>query len=274
MQPKPLLDERFALLDRLVMLATLVAVIHLAMIPLGVALLILRASALAAAERPEQLKRVLLWDNLYAGAALLWVGSGLLRAFAGLEKGSAYYLANHAFWGKMLLLAVVLGAEAVPMVAFIRLRVRMATGQAPSLERKGLLLRMHWVELFAIVGMVVMAVLMSRGIGVVRPRAARTSAVSASSAADLAVARGAHVYQRFCETCHQADGRGINGKLAADFVGDASRLAKTDAQLALSIKNGVPNTAMRAFGPVLDDAQIHDVLAFIRERFAQRAPAH
>jgi mono/diheme cytochrome c family protein len=81
------------------------------------------------------------------------------------------------------------------------------------------------------------------------------------------LARGALTYDRLCATCHQADGRGINGKLAADFVGDASRLAKTDGELAQSIKNGVPNTAMRAFSPVLDDAQIRDVLAFIRGRF-------
>lgn len=213
------------------------------MIPLGVALLVLRASALSAAERPEQLKRVLFWDNLYAGVALLWVGSGLL--------------------------AVVLGAEAVPMVAFIRLRIRMATGRPPALDRKPFLIRMHWVELFAIVGMVTMAVMMSRGVGVVRPRATASSASSAPSIVSPAAARGEFVYRRLCETCHQVDGRGINGKLAADFVGDASRLAKPDAQLAQSIKNGVPATAMRAFGPVLDDAQIRDVLAFIRERYGQ-----
>jgi hypothetical protein len=47
----------------------------------------------------------------------------------------------------MLLLAVVLGAEAVPMVAFIRLRVRLAKGQPASLERKARLIRMHWIEL-------------------------------------------------------------------------------------------------------------------------------
>jgi len=34
-------------------------------------------------------------DNWYGVAAILWVVTGLLRAYGGLEKGSAYYLENH-----------------------------------------------------------------------------------------------------------------------------------------------------------------------------------
>lgn len=151
---------------RLVVLGNLVAIVHLVALPLAVAVLFLRAGALAAAQDNTQLKRVFFWDNSYALVALVWIGSGLLRAFAGLDKGTQYYLHNHAFWTKMLLLVVVLGAEFVPMKAFIAYRRQVAKGQPVSFHRRHSLLMHHWIELWAIVGMVAMAVLMARGVGV------------------------------------------------------------------------------------------------------------
>lgn len=150
---------------RRVVLANLVAIVHLIALPLGVAVLFLRAGALAAAQDNVQLKRVFFWDNLYGVTALLWIGSGLLRAFAGLDKGTQYYLHNHAFWTKMLLLAVVLGAEFVPMKAFIGYRKQVAKGIPVSFHKRRVLVMHHWIELWAIVGMVAMAVLMARGVG-------------------------------------------------------------------------------------------------------------
>jgi hypothetical protein len=47
-------------------------------------------------------------------AAVLWIGTGLVRAFGGLEKGSAYYLHNHLFWTKMGLLGLILVLRAEP----------------------------------------------------------------------------------------------------------------------------------------------------------------
>jgi len=41
-------------------------------------------------------------------AAGLWIVTGLLRAFAGFEKGTAYYLENDAFLIKMALLILIL----------------------------------------------------------------------------------------------------------------------------------------------------------------------
>lgn len=143
----------------------LFAVVHLISLPLGVAALMLRAHALRLAEAPQQLKRVFHWDNLYALVAVFWIGSGLYRAFGGIEKGTAYYLANHAFWTKMLLLLVLLGAESVVMVALVRYRIRLARGQPVTFERKRTLILHHWIELWAIVGMVAVAVLMARGVG-------------------------------------------------------------------------------------------------------------
>jgi putative membrane protein len=149
-----------------VVLANLIAIIHLIALPLGVAALFLRAGALAAAQDNTQLKRVFFWDTLYAVIALVWIGSGLLRAFAGLDKGTPYYVHNHAFWTKMLLLVVVLGAEFVPMKALLGFRKQVAKGQPVSFHKRRVLLMHHWIELWVIVGMVAMAVLMARGVGV------------------------------------------------------------------------------------------------------------
>ena len=40
-------------------------------------------------------------------AAALWLVTGLLRAFAGLEKGTGFYLASPLFWTKMGLFLLV-----------------------------------------------------------------------------------------------------------------------------------------------------------------------
>ena len=80
---------------------------------------------------------------------------------------------------------------------------------------------------------------------------------------------GKTVYNTFCMACHQADGKGMGGALAADFVGDKTRLAKTDEQLLNSIANGVPGTTMIAWGGQLDETKRKDVLAYIRATFGQ-----
>lgn len=247
------------------MLAVALAAVHLLSLVAGVAVLVMRAKALAAVERPEQLKPVFFWDNLYALVALFWLGSGAFRAFGGFEKGTDYYLGNHVFWTKLALLLVLLGAESVALVAFVKARIRLARGEAVSLAKKALLIRLHWVELAAVFGMVLMAVLMARGVGSV---AASTASVSGESREAL-VARGEAVYRVRCLACHQADGRGAEGKLAADFVGDRSRLAKSDAALARSIEHGVPKTAMIGFGGQLSEEDVRGVIAYLRARFSR-----
>lgn len=81
--------------------------------------------------------------------------------------------------------------------------------------------------------------------------------------------RGERVFLTYCVGCHQPDGRGMNGKLAADFVGDPGRLAKPDAALTRSIKAGMQGKigAMPPWGAVLKDQQVVDVIAFLRARF-------
>jgi mono/diheme cytochrome c family protein len=78
---------------------------------------------------------------------------------------------------------------------------------------------------------------------------------------------GKAVYQKLCMACHQENGRG--GGVAADFVGDKNRLAKSDTELMRSIRMGFEGEklVMPPFGAVLSEPEIRNVLAYIREAF-------
>jgi mono/diheme cytochrome c family protein len=85
-----------------------------------------------------------------------------------------------------------------------------------------------------------------------------------SQAATLAA--GELVYRLYCTACHQPDGRGIPGG-AANFVGDNTRLAKSDLELQATIVNGSEAKGMPAFGGTLTVSQRSAVLAYIRAKF-------
>ena len=240
------------------------AALHLLSLALGVFALTARARALAAAQKNDELKPVFFWDAVYGAVAIVWLGSGVWRAFGGVEKGTDYYLSNHAFWTKMLLLAALLVVEVILAVTFVRFRIFVKKGEAVSLAKKARLVRLHHVEFALVLGMIVMATLLARGVGVVNPKASGASASNGEAAVDLGV--GESVYRRYCVTCHQVDGSGLDGKLAADFR-EPKRLAKPDAVLGASVANGVPGTAMAAFRTQLDEHEIRSVVAYVRKRY-------
>ena len=82
-------------------------------------------------------------------------------------------------------------------------------------------------------------------------------------------AAGEAVYMRACAACHQKDGSGMNGMLAADFVKDKSRLAKSNEVLLNSIANGITldNRIMPPQKDVLSEQERKDVLSYIRQTF-------
>ena len=76
---------------------------------------------------------------------------------------------------------------------------------------------------------------------------------------------GASLYAHVCAACHQADGRGAVG--AADYpalAGDA-RLASTD--YVVSVLFGALGD-MPALGAAMSDAQVADVVNYVRATFA------
>ncbi|MCB9738695.1 MAG: cytochrome c [Deltaproteobacteria bacterium] len=82
-------------------------------------------------------------------------------------------------------------------------------------------------------------------------------------------AKGKATYEKVCTPCHQADGSGSGGMLAANFKTDKSRLAKPDSALFKSIKDGVQGKigVMPAQAGSLSDQEIKDVLAYVRATF-------
>lgn len=243
------------------------AAIHLLSLALGVALLVLRGKTLEQVKDEKALERVFVWDNLYGILALFWIGSGLLRAFGGFEKGTDYYLSNHVFWTKLLFVLLLLGFETPILAALIRFRVQRSKKQAVDLSGVPRLVRLHWLELGSIVPIVLAATLMARGVGT--PSKHADPVENAANAAN-AVARGEAVYRSLCISCHQADGRGADGRLAADFTAERSRLAKQDDVLIASILNGVPGTAMAPFAGRLSEGEARDVVLYLRARFERR----
>lgn len=81
---------------------------------------------------------------------------------------------------------------------------------------------------------------------------------------------GEATYRRYCVSCHGGDGRGNGGITGADFVAQATLLSqKTDAELAQSVREGKrgERAVMPSHKPVLNDAQIAEVVAYVRQRY-------
>jgi putative membrane protein len=125
----------------------------------------LRGRALKGRLDAGGLRRLLAADNAWGIAAVLWVVTGLLRAFGGLEKGTEFYLRSPLFWTKMGLFALVLLLEIRPMVAFIRWRIQLGRGQAVDTSPSRALYTINHIELAIVVVMVFVASLMARGVG-------------------------------------------------------------------------------------------------------------
>jgi len=82
-------------------------------------------------------------------------------------------------------------------------------------------------------------------------------------------ATGPAIYARLCQKCHGATGRGDGPQAQwkflppANFHSPASR-AKSDEQLLSIIEHGVIFTPMHSYRGTLTDAQMREVLAYIR----------
>ena len=147
------------------MLSAVVSSLHLLALALGLPAVFLRGRALKGSLDAEGLRRLLAADNVWGIAALLWIVTGLLRAFGGLEKGADFYLRSPLFWTKMALFLVVLLLEIRPMATFIRWRIGLGRGEAIDTSGARALYTINHVELAIVVAMVFVASLMARGVG-------------------------------------------------------------------------------------------------------------
>lgn len=143
----------------------LVAALHLLALGIGLGAVWARGRALQGSLDVSGLRRVFAADTWWAAAAGLWIATGLARAFAGLEKGADYYLHNHVFWTKMILLGLILALEIGPMLALVRWRAQVQRGEQPDIGSARRFARISFVQAALVVLMVVAATALARGYG-------------------------------------------------------------------------------------------------------------
>lgn len=147
------------------MLAAIVSALHVLALALGLPSVFLRGRALKGRLDRDGLRRVFAADAVWGIAAALWLVTGLLRAFAGLEKGTDFYLASHLFWLKMALFVAIVVLEVRPMVTLMRWRAAVRGGRLPDTGAARALYRVNHVELALVVVVVFVASFMARGFG-------------------------------------------------------------------------------------------------------------
>jgi putative membrane protein len=120
----------------LVILRASLSALHILALAIGFGAIFARGRRLRdLRERQEDgrvLQRLFQADGLWGLAALLWIGTGLARAFGRLEKAPDFYLRNGFFWVKMALFLLALLLELYPMSTFIQWRVRRSRGLVPT----------------------------------------------------------------------------------------------------------------------------------------------
>ena len=144
----------------------LLAGLHLLALGLGLGAVWVRGRALSSRLDERGLRSVFLADMWWGIAAFLWIGTGLWRLLAGLEKNTAYYFQNHFFLAKMGLLAVILILEVWPMITLIKWRRQVKRGELPVTRIAPALARISFAQAVLVILMVFLASAMARGYGV------------------------------------------------------------------------------------------------------------
>jgi len=146
-------------------LAAAVSALHVLALALGLPSVFLRGRALKGRLDRDGLRRVFAADAVWGTAAAVWLVTGLLRAFAGLDKVTAFYLASHLFWLKMALFVAIVLLEIRPMVMLMRWRAAVRGGGMPDTSGARALYLVSHVELALVVVTVFVASFMARGFG-------------------------------------------------------------------------------------------------------------
>lgn len=142
----------------------LIATLHLLALGIGLGAVWARARRLRGSLDPAGLRQLFYADNLWALAAVIWIATGVARAFGGLEKGTPYYLGNAWFHAKMGALLLVLVLEVPPMIGLIRWRRAVRRGEPLSPGRAGAWARTSRIQALLVVVMTGLAAAMARGV--------------------------------------------------------------------------------------------------------------
>jgi putative membrane protein len=141
------------------------AALHLLALGIGLGAVWGRRRAPLGPLEDRGLDRLFYADSMWGMAALLWISTGLARAFGGLGKGTAYYLASDVFIVKMTLFVLILLLEIAPMLTLIRWRNARRRGAPLDTSRARTLATISTIQALLLVGMVLAATAMARGLG-------------------------------------------------------------------------------------------------------------
>ena len=144
--------------------SAIVASLHYLALAIGLPAVLLRGRALKGPFDDTGFGRLFAADTMWGVAAALWVATGLLRAFGGLEKGSAFYLNNRLFYLKMALFLAVVALEISPMLTLMAWRGARRRGERVDTSRAPTLFRLNHVQLALVVVTVFVASAMARGL--------------------------------------------------------------------------------------------------------------
>jgi putative membrane protein len=144
--------------------SAIVAALHYLALAIGLPAVFLRGRALKGPLDDAGLGRLFAADTLWGVAAALWVATGLIRAFGGLEKGAAFYLHSRLFYVKMALFLAIVALEMWPMVTFIRWRQARRRGGRVDTSRARALFQVNHIQLALVIVAVFVASAMARGL--------------------------------------------------------------------------------------------------------------
>jgi putative membrane protein len=144
--------------------SAIVAAFHYLALAIGLPAIFLRGRALKGTLDDAGLRRLFAADSAWGVAAALWLATGLLRTFGGLEKGSAFYLHSRLFYVKMALFVTIVALEVWPMVTFIGWRQAHRRGARVDMSRAATLFQVSHIQLALALVMVFVASAMARGL--------------------------------------------------------------------------------------------------------------
>jgi putative membrane protein len=144
--------------------SAIVASLHYLALAIGLPAVFLRGRALKGSLDDAGLRRLFAADSMWGVAAALWVATGLLRAFGGLEKGSAFYLQSRLFYLKIALFLAIVALEIWPMLTFMAWRQARRRGARVDTSRARALFQVSHIQLALAIVMVFVASAMVRGL--------------------------------------------------------------------------------------------------------------
>lgn len=118
----------------------------------------------------QRATRMVITDIIYGLAALLLLGSGILRVLY-FGQGVGFYTHNPLFWTKVGVFLAVGALSLYPTITYILWVIPLRKGELPQVG-EALSMRLAWiinVELVGFASIPLLAALMARGVGLPSP---------------------------------------------------------------------------------------------------------